>query len=189
MKRALRFAPALLAPAIAAAHPIPGVGDFYSGMLHPLLALDQIVPLIALALLAGQQQRRAAVAVLCVLPVSVVAGAAAGLAWKAPAFLSFLNIAAMVALGLLVALSRPLPQALVCALAAALGLALGQALGADITADEAPRFIPGVALATLVVAVYGIGLVRRLQAPWMRIAVRVAGSWVAAIGIMVLGLR
>jgi urease accessory protein len=184
-----RILPVLLVPALAAAHPIPGVGDFYSGMLHPLLSLDQIVPLIALSLLAGQQERRTAIAVLLALPLAVIAGATAGLVWQAPAWLALFNTAAMVALGALVALSRPLPRTLLCAISIALGLALGLALGSEITLDEAPRFIPGASLESLAVAVYGIGLVRWLKAPWTRIAVRVAGSWVAAIGIMVLGLK
>jgi len=189
MKLLWRILPVVLVPAVAAAHPIPGVGDFYSGMLHPLLSLDQIVPLIALSLLAGQQERRTAITVLLALPLAVIAGATAGLVWKAPGSLALFNIAAMVALGALVALSRPLPRGLLCSLAVALGLALGFALGAEVTPDEAPRFIPGAALASLAVAVYGIGLVRWLKAPWTRVAVRVAGSWVAAIGIMVLGLK
>jgi urease accessory protein len=184
-----RIVPVLLVPALAAAHPIPGVGDFYSGMLHPLLSLDQIVPLIALSLLAGQQERRTAIAVLLALPLAVIAGATAALVWQPPASLALSNIAAMVVLGALVALSRPLPRGLLCSISIALGLALGLALGSEITLDEAPRFIPGASLESLAVAVYGIGLVRWLKAPWTRIAVRVAGSWVAAIGIMVLGLK
>jgi hydrogenase/urease accessory protein HupE len=112
-------------------------------MLHPLLSLDQVVPLIALSLLAGQQQRRTAIAVLLALPLAVVAGATAGLVWQAPAWFALFNIAAMVVLGALVALSLPLPRALSCSLSIALGLALGFTLGADVTPDEAPRFMPG----------------------------------------------
>jgi hydrogenase/urease accessory protein HupE len=51
---------ALLSPSVASAHPIKGVGDFYAGMLHPLTALEFLLPWIALSLFAGQQGRRAA---------------------------------------------------------------------------------------------------------------------------------
>jgi urease accessory protein len=183
-------ATALLWPALAAAHPIQGVGDFYSGMLHPLLALEQIVPMIALSLLAGQQERRTAAGILWVFPAGLIAGACAALAVKPLPLFPLINTAAMVVLGLLVAISRPLPMTPLLALAAAAGVCEGLPVGAEITGDVAPwRFIPGAGLAALVVMAYGIGLVRRLKAPWAHVAVRVAGSWVAAIGIMVLGLR
>jgi hypothetical protein len=39
------------------------------------------------------------------------------------------------------------------------------------------------------VTTYGIGIVRRLNAPWAQIGIRVAGSWIAAVSILVLGLK
>ena len=50
-------------------------------------------------------------------------------------------------------------------------------------------FIPGVGLAGLVVTGYGMIMtdyVLRRKVGWMTIAVRVAGSWIAAIGLLVL---
>ncbi len=191
--RRVAFRAALIAglwPAVASAHPIQGVGDFYSGMLHPLLALEQILPMIALSLLAGQQERRFAAGVLGVFPGALIAGACAALLRTPPAFLVATITASMVGLGLLVAISRPLPRTPLFALAAALGACEGMLVGAEATDGVAAwRFIPGACLAALLVLAYGIGLVRRLRAPWTRIAVRVAGSWLAAAGIMVLALR
>jgi hydrogenase/urease accessory protein HupE len=179
----------LFLPALAAAHPIPGVGDFYSGMLHPLLSLEQIVPLIALSLLAGQQERATAIGILSIFPAALIGGACAGLAVPPPSFLPLANIGSMVLLGLLVALSRRFPKTPLFVAAAVFGFVQGLSLGTDITPDEAWRFIPGAGLTALVVIAYGVGLVRRLKAPWGHVAVRVAGSWIAAIGTMVLGIK
>jgi urease accessory protein len=181
---------ALFLPAVVAAHPIQGVGDFYSGMLHPLLALEQIVPIIALGLLAGQQERLTAARVLGTFPAALIAGACTALTFHPAPFYVFVNTAAMVVLGLLVVISRRLPELPLIVLTATLGFCQGLPVGAEINGDLAPwRFIPGAGLTALVVIAYGIGLVRWLKAPWAQIAVRVAGSWVAAIGIMVLGLQ
>jgi hypothetical protein len=41
----------------------------------------------------------------------------------------------------------------------------------------------------LLLLVYGNGLVRNLKREWTQIAVRVVGSWIATVSILVLGLR
>ncbi len=180
----------LLFPAFANAHPIQGVGDFYSGMLHPVLSLEQLLPILALSLLAGQQGRDAAVGVLGLFPVGLIIGACVGLFWTPPAFLGTVSAASMALLGVLVAGAWRLPKFALPALAPMLGVLYGLPDGAEIGgAIEAYRFIPGVCLSGLLIVAYGAGLVRGLKAPWTRIAVRVAGSWVAAIGVMVLGLK
>ena len=47
----------LLAPGQVKAHTaLVGTGDFYAGLLHPITAFEHVVPLLALGLLAGQQQ-------------------------------------------------------------------------------------------------------------------------------------
>ncbi|MGD0620152.1 MAG: HupE/UreJ family protein [Bryobacteraceae bacterium] len=180
----------LLLPAFASAHPIQGVGDFYSGMLHPILSLEQLLPIVALGLLAGQQGRESAVRVLALFPAGLIAGACAGLFWPTPSFLVPVNAASIALLGVLVAGAWRLPKFALLALAPLLGLLYGLPDGAEVGgAVEAYRFIPGVALAGFLIVAYGAGLVRGLKAPWTRIGVRVAGSWVAAIGVMVLGLK
>lgn len=67
---------------------------------------------------------------------------------------------------------------------------MGWANGIEITAAVSPiRFIAGLGLVALLVVTYGVGIVRRFRAPWMQIGVRVAGSWIAAVGILVSGLK
>ena len=47
--------------------------------------------------------------------------------------------------------------------------------------------LAGIASAAFVMVAIASASVVSLRAPWTRIAVRVAGSWVAAIGLLMLG--
>jgi urease accessory protein len=180
----------LLLPAVTAAHPIKGVGDFYAGMLHPLTALDFVLPWIALALFSGQQGKKGALIVLCTFPPSVLLGGTLALVLPEPAWLSSANLVSIPLLGLAVALAFPCPIPLIIALSTVVGLLQGLANGAEITGALSPwRFIPGLTTVAIVVIAYGIGVVRSLEKPWTRIAVRVVGSWIAAIGILVCASR
>jgi urease accessory protein len=179
-----------LCPSAAWAHEFPGAGDFYGGMLHALTSLDMLLAMVALGILAGQQGREQALGALGAFPVAVLIGAAVGAAGLGPRDVTFPLVIAMVATGLLVAAGRALPSGLVPLLAVALGLMVGAGNAAEMTADTvALRFVPGVALAGLLVVAWLVGFVRWLSAPWTRIAVRVGGSWIAATGIMVLALK
>lgn len=181
-------------PCLAAAHPIKGVGDFYAGALHPLTSLDFILPLIALALFAGQQRREAAIAALGVFPIALMASAATIAvvhlsSTSLPRTAEWLGPAVMSVTGICVALSWRAPINAAAALFGICGFILGATQGFEISpTTSAPKFILGVGCTGLIVTAYGIGLVRRLQRPWTHIAVRVAGSWVAAAGLMVLAL-
>ena len=100
------------------------------------------------------------------------------------------ELSLMVIIGILLAISRPLPRLLVSILAIVAGIAGGIPIASELTGDvEAYRFVAGAALTGLVVITWAIGLVRSLKRPWIQIAVRVAGGWVAAIGIMALGAQ
>lgn len=180
----------LLLPTSAVAHPIVGVGDFYAGMLHPVTALDFLLPWIALALFAGQQRRKGALLVLTTFPPSILLGAVLALMFPQPAWLSFANLAIIPLLGLAVALAFSCPEPLIVGFSVAVGLLQGMANGAEITGALSPwRFIPGLTTIAILVIAYGIGAVRSLEKPWAQIAVRVVGSWIAAIGIMVCAFR
>lgn len=169
---------------------MPGVGDFYAGMLHPLTAIEFLLPMIALSLLAGQQDRRSAIAMLVTFPLSLAVGAVLGIPVHLPSVVSWINLSSMAAIGLLVATARPMPLSVPTALSTVLGLTIGLANGVELGEQvSAWRFIPGLALAGLLLVGYGIGCVRRLTTPWMRIGFRVLGSWIAAVGILVLSVR
>jgi urease accessory protein len=181
---------ATLAPLPALAHPMPGVGDFYAGMLHPVVTIETVLPLIALSLLAGQQRREAAIHLLVAFPASLIAGALLATLGSAPSHLGVVQLVLTAGFGILVAFAGRLPSWLLVALGTVLGISVGWANAAEAFGQANRfRFIAGLALVGLLLLVYGNGLVRNLRLEWTQIAVRVVGSWLAAVSILVLGLR
>ena len=153
-------------PAPAAAHPMTGVGDFYAGMLHPLTAVELALPLIALSLLAGQQNRDTAIRLIAAVPLALGLGAVLGLVMPAPSGLLQANVGAMVVLGAVVAAAPALPAYAALALAAVPAATVGLANGAELGSQLSPvRFVPGLALAGFLLVTYGVGCARRLRAP------------------------
>jgi len=180
----------LLSASSAFAHSAArGAADFYAGALHALTALEHLLPFLALGMLAGQQGRKAQ-PVLLVFCLALAAGATAAI-WIPPhPYVGLLNIFSAILFGGLVAASWSLPMVLYYGIAAVFGLSHGFANGAGMIEQTKPYlFIPGVALAGLAVTAYGLiftDYLLRRKAGWIHIAVRVAGSWIAAIGILVL---
>jgi urease accessory protein len=187
------FALALcLAAGETAAHTAAaGIGDFYAGFLHPLTALEHVLPFLAIGLLAGQQGQKAQAALPLFLLALLIAGFV-GL-WVAPnRAIDLLNVLSAVVLGALVATAWVLPLWVFYVMAGLFGTTHGIANGTAVTPDIKPYlFIPGVAAAGLLVCAYAMMAVDKLlrkNVGWMKIAVRVAGSWIAAIGILVLAV-
>ena len=185
---AATFLPAANAHAHSAAK---GIGDFYAGALHPLTSPEHLLAFLAFGILAGQQGQKAE-PVLGVFCLALLGGATLSLWIPNMPMLALLNIGSSIVFGGLVVAARPLPQGLFYALAVAFGFSHGFANGEGMADGGKPYlFIPGVALAGLVVTAYGLittDWMLRRKAGWIRIAVRVAGSWIAAIGILVLAV-
>jgi urease accessory protein len=190
MPTALGLLIALAWPAHALAHSFGArFGDFYGGLLHPTTALDLAPPLVALGLLAGQNGKAAARLMLVVLPAAFVLGTSLGGLLPAPAWLATANAGSFLVLGLLLALDAALPQALLLGLGAALGVCGGLANGSGMVGGSDPvLFVLGSALAALATVLLPSAVVVSLEAQWQRIAVRIVGSWLAAVGAMILAL-
>lgn len=179
---------ALLIPVRAEAHLVTtGLGPVYDGIGHLLLTPEDLVPIVALALYAGLRGARAGRLALFILPAAWITGGLLGLragtASSAPVpALSF------VLLGLLVAADLRLPDGLVAALAGLLGLVHGFLNGPALAgAGPGALGLIGISAVAFVVVALASALVVSLKAPAARIAVRVAGSWIAAIGLLLLG--
>jgi hydrogenase/urease accessory protein HupE len=179
---------ALLIPLRAEAHLVTtGLGPVYDGIGHLLLTPEDLVPILALALYAGLRGARAGRLALLVLPLAWLAGGLFGLslgrATAAPVpALSF------ILLGLLVAADAKLPDGAVAALAGAVGLVHGF-LNGPALAGTGPGALGllGISAVSFVLVALAAALVVSLKASAARIAVRVAGSWIAAIGLLLLG--
>lgn len=184
----LTFSAALLISRRAEAHLVTtGLGPVYDGIGHLLLTPEDLVPILALALYAGLRGARAGRLALFVLPVAWLAGGLLGLnLGRAPA--APVPALSFILLGLLVAADVKLPDGAVAALAGALGLVHGF-LNGPALAGGGPGALGllGIAAVAFVLVALAAALVVSLEAPAARIAVRVAGSWIAAIGLLLLG--
>jgi len=97
-------------------------------------------------------------------------------------------VLSLLALGVLAAASVRLAPSLVVLLAAALGLVHGALNGAGLeAAGRDATALLGIVATVFVVFALASALVVSLRKPWTRIAVRVAGSWVAAVGLLMAG--
>lgn len=166
-------------------------GDFYGGMLHPVTALEHVVPLLALGLLAGLQRSRVGGSVLLAAPLGLLAGAAMALAVPWLHAVPWINKASFVVLGLLVATAWRLPTVAVVVLGAFFGLTHGYANGLAIEpGTNVPLFITGVAASGLILVGWCAAISSKVahHANWGRIAVRTLGSWIAAIGLIVVAM-
>lgn len=165
-----------------------GFGPFYDGLAHPLISPKDLLPAAAIALLAGLGGARHGRFVLAVLPAAWLAGMAGG--WGiglpvAPAWLAAVTTALM---GALVASDLRLPLALVTALAAALGALHGYDNGRELAAVAGGLVaIAGIACSLFALVSLLAGQAAVLQAHWARLAVRISGSWIAAVGLLMLG--
>jgi hydrogenase/urease accessory protein HupE len=164
-----------------------GLGPVYDGVGHLLVTPEDLLPVLALALFAGLRGASAGRCVLCVLPIAWLVGGCVGLlAQELPA----LPIPALwlLILGTLVATDLRLSAAVVTTLAGGLGLMHGSLNGVAMRQAGAGALgLLGIMAALFVlVALVAAGVVS-LQRPWTRIVVRVAGSWIAAMGLLMLG--
>jgi urease accessory protein len=165
-----------------------GLGPFYDGLAHLFVSPGDLLPVLALALLAGLRGPRSGRAVLFALPacwlLGSVLGASVPTLGAAPSLLAALTLL----LGGLAVLDRPLPVAAVVGLAASLGLLAGALTGAELTRAHASGLVAlGTACALFVVVALVAGQVASLRAMWARVAARAAASWIAAVGLLMLG--
>lgn len=180
----------LALPGAAQAHLVTtGLGPVYDGIGHLVLTVEDLIPVIGFALLAGQRGPAAGRAALFLLPIAWFAGGFVGLGASHEMEIPFQCISFLL-LGILVASRAPLPQFVIAAIAVALGLFHGYADGSAIR--DVGRYSGTLELIGLVVSLFVLvailsATVISLKWDWTRIVVRVAGSWIAAIGLLLLG--
>jgi hydrogenase/urease accessory protein HupE len=176
-------------PGQAHAHLVTsGLGPFYDGVAHLLVTPEDVLLVVALALLAGLGGAPRGRAVLLVLPAAWLAGAAAGRLTQLSAGLPVLSAALLVAVGVLVAADRRWPLALVAGFALACGLIHGSFNGAALNgATSGSLAVVGIVGTVFVIVALVAGQVASLRVAWARVVVRVLGSWIGAIGLLLFG--
>jgi hydrogenase/urease accessory protein HupE len=185
---AVAIAAALLPTAVHAHLVNTGFGPFYDGLSHFALTAEDLLPALALALLAGLRGAGAGRLALFALPGAWLGGGLAGLAFPTMGTTAGVPAVSLLLLGGLVAADVRLRPSWVGAIAVILGFVHGFANGSAMAAAKlgAPG-LAGIVCAVFVLVALGTALVVVLRAPWARIAVRVAGSWIAAAGLLLLG--
>ena len=201
----MRLALALLLICVAgqaAAHgTLAGGNSFYAGAAHPFVAFEHLLALLALGLLVGPLNERQIGLAALALTVGVLAGVLAQtqiVASFSTAIFStviFSTVIFGIALlfGAVLVLARPMPASGMIAATCVLGGLVG--------ADTDVLGAAGIPLTTRVLATLGLligaqvivlnaaAVARFVQSRGWGVAPRVAGSWIAAIAVLVLTLR
>lgn len=178
----------ILFPAPAEAHlNSTGLGPVYDGLLHFLLSPEDLLPVLALALLAGQRGAEHGRRVLFVLPTAWFAGGLMGLTTHTSGSTALTCISFLL-LGVLLALDAKLTLRATTTLAVIVGLFHGFLNGTGMGRPaDGGLVVLGLIFGIFVLAAVAAAFVVRLRRQWERIAVRVAGSWIAASGLLMLG--
>jgi hydrogenase/urease accessory protein HupE len=190
VRRVCILATALIAaPSLALAHMMTtGLGPVYDGALHLLISPGDLLGLVAITLLAGLRGARAGRLTVITLTVVWFAGGLAGLSLTTPVDLPGVSVLSFVILGVLVAVDPKLPPVAVAILAGLYGALHGVLNGSALGVIKAgPLALVGIVITVLIIALLITASVVSLRPSWTRIVVRVAGSWVAAVGMLMFG--
>jgi hydrogenase/urease accessory protein HupE len=159
----------------------------YDGLVHFALAPEDLVPALALAALAGLRGAAHGRRALFALPAAWLLGGLLG--FSVSGGVSALATAvSFLLLGALVAADARLPLFATTALSVLLGLFHGYLNGMAMVRPEFGVLgVLGIVVCVFTLTALVTSLVVPLRAAWARVAVRVAGSWTAAVGLLQLG--
>ena len=177
------------APARASAHLVQtGFGGFYDGLVHWAITPRDALVVIGLALLAGLRGAGAARFTLVALPLAWLAGGAMGYSMPGSDELAIATTLSFGLAGLLVAVDTHMPRWVLGVFVLVAGFLHGMSNGLAMSASGMGWLgLIGAVTAVFVVASLLPAFVTVLRRPAARVAVRVAGSWIAAIAMLMLG--
>ena len=194
---ALLFVSSLLVAAPADAHLVQtGFGEFYDGIGHLLVTLPDLFVVVAVGLLAGSSGPAGARRAVVALPLAWLAAGLLADYGAAAAMSPWVTTLLFGVLGALVALDVKCAPSLVLAISVIVGIVHGWSDGASIAEalreDAAASGTGTLALLGSATAVFAIvtllsALVVSLRSYAARIVVRVAGSWLTAIAMLMVG--
>jgi urease accessory protein len=199
MRRVARIAipllVALLRAAPAHAHIVSiRLGDFYAGALHPLTDLQDLILWAALGVLAGSLCAAKGRWLVLIFPLGLLAGLTAANWLNTGVAGPLVNSGLILLMGLLLAAAPRIPLAALCAIAFAVAAVRGAVNAADLVPQsDRLLFAAGLACAgyvtiTLLMALAVAFMQPEITTGWRHIAIRSLGGWIAAIGLMMLGL-
>jgi hydrogenase/urease accessory protein HupE len=165
-----------------------GLGPVYDGIAHLALSPADLALVVGIVFLAAMRGARHGRWLLALLPAAWLAGGAVGLTLPLNTSPGWAIGFSFLLIGGLVAADRNLPLPVVMGLATTLGALHGFLAGAALAARPSAWLeLTGEWVALIVLATLIAGLVVSLRAFWARVTVRVLGSWIAAIGLLLIG--
>jgi urease accessory protein len=169
------------------AHGNLAMGELYAGLLQPVLHFASLLPILALALWAAQLGEPLLWQLPLAFALAALAGAGAALLGVAAAAAPHVQSVAMLGFGGLLAAKARLPAPLALALAVPAGLAQGHvaAFGEPAAASRPVLYLTGFALGLGLLLFHVENLAVRARPFWLQIGMRVVGSWIAAVGVLV----
>jgi urease accessory protein len=171
-------------PTTASAHSETGtVGGFLSGFGHPLGGLDHIVAMVAVGLWGAFLGGRAMWTLPVVFPVVMAFGGALGVVGVAlPGVETGIALSGIV-LGIMVALAARPSLWVAAVIVGIFAIFHGHAHGTELpAAANALTFAIGFVISTGLLHLSGIAFGLLVRWPWGRVAVRVGGAAIAAVG-------
>ena len=177
----------LLNPLDAAAHLVTtGMGPVYDGIGHLLLTPEDLIPAMAVALYAGLRGKQPGRRALFFFPLAWLIGGFAGLmATRTPLFP--IHMLSFLLLGGLIAADLRLPDNIISVLVIAVGTIHGFYNGIAMAGGPGVAGLFGIASILFALVAIASALVISLRAAWTRVAVRVVGSWIVAVGLLMMG--
>jgi len=180
----------LLRVDVAHAHLVStDLGPFYDGAAHPLVSPEDLLTLLGFAILAGFAGPRAGRRMLTTLTVSWVLGVLVGYGLAQSAWdVSWGTASVILLLGLAGAFRLRCPVDVLVWAAAIIGLGHGWMNGAAVHAADGPwRAVLGLTTGVFLLGTLLTGTSTWLQKKRADVLLRVVASWVAAIGLLMLG--
>lgn len=181
----------LFVPQIAQAHLVSTrFGEFYSGLLHPVITFSHLLPWLALGLMCGLQPTESARKAPLLFPLAVAAGVMLGSGLPQLEMIEWLNRVSTLLLGILVVLASKLPKQTFNVLVVLVGLCHGYANGLlELEGQDLALYVAGVLFAAYVLVTLTAAASQWLVQGqrWGIIAIRALGSWVTAIGVLYFG--
>jgi urease accessory protein len=177
----------LFYPAYALAHLVTtGLGPVYDGIGHLVMTPEDLVPVLAITLFAGLRGATPGRRVLFILPLAWFFGGILGVIMEGLPTLPVAGISFLL-LGVLVAADLKLSPKSITAIVVVVGFVHGVLNGIALKEGAGILGLIGIMATLFVIVAIVSAFIVSLKQPWTRIVVRVAGSWVAAMGILMLG--
>ncbi|MEM1083431.1 MAG: HupE/UreJ family protein [Verrucomicrobiota bacterium] len=162
-----------------------GFGGFYDGIAHWALSPRDLLVTLGMALLGGLGGTKVARTVTIAFPLAWAIGGIVGMRLPSLGELTWATTLSVGLIGLLVASSKVLQPKPAIALAAITGLLHGLANGSVVINEELDFLaLVGCVLAVALVTLIGSAFLSKIENPAGHIAMRVGGSWLAAIALL-----